>query len=79
MRTPAYSILLDSATRLIVLDESEEHATPTITNAAQELLDELSAKGLLRKRVSYVDTTGTMDDIVHQDGRFVRFAPGGGL
>lgn len=47
----------------------------TITNDAEAVvLDVLEHWGRKAKRIFYYDTDGNLDELVHADGRFIRFA-----
>jgi len=59
-----------------VFDEFDPaHPTMTVTNDVEHVIQDLAKQGLLEdgKRVIYRDTTGTWDEIVVKDGRFVTF------
>jgi hypothetical protein len=50
----------------------------SVTNAAEVVIEELYASGKLwhGRRLLYFDSEGELDEIVHDKGRFARFAPG---
>lgn len=50
---------------------------PTVTNDAENVIEDLRRQGILgQRRVLYRDSEGRIDELVHQDGRFVGFKPG---
>jgi hypothetical protein len=49
----------------------------TVTNDAPWVLAELMRRfGISKKRVLYMDTSGMIDELVHEDGVFKGFKPG---
>lgn len=60
--------------RLVIRDLGPWSIFPSVTNDAEGVLKRLSpAPG---QRVFYYDSEGQLDELVHENGRFVRFAPG---
>lgn len=49
----------------------------SVTNDAEAVVEELAAAHLAR-RIVYRDTAGRWDELRHEDGRFVGFAPWAG-
>jgi hypothetical protein len=49
----------------------------TTTNAAEQIVEDLSRKGLLKEgqKLLYYDSENELTELVHKDGTFVRFAP----
>lgn len=66
--------------RLTIRDVGPWHEHPTVTNAAEAVVEELYRLGYLTtgKRLFYYDSLGWLDEIEHADGRFVGFRPGPG-
>lgn len=75
MRSPNYKIVEDTPEKLVIQDVGPWDSHPTITNAAEETVRQL-APGLGKRRLFYYDSEGQLDELVHEGGRFVRFAPG---
>lgn len=65
-------------TRLVIRDVGPWDQFWTVTNAADEVVRELFAAGKLSdgRSLFYYDSAGELDRIVHDDGRFIAFAPG---
>lgn len=63
---------------LVIKDVGPWDSHPTITNDAEAVVEELAAKGHLPdgRRLFYIDSEGAEDELVHEHGRFVGFAPG---
>ncbi len=67
MKTPSYDVVRDIKNRpLIVKDLGPWDRFPTITNAAEELVDDLMAKHLLEpgRRLFYYDSENQLDELV---------------
>lgn len=63
------------ASPLVIRDLGPWSRFATVTNAAEEVVAELIGNGYLRRdqRLLYYDSEGELDEIIHQDGKFVRF------
>lgn len=48
----------------------------SVTNDAEWVVQKMKTLGLASRRLFYYDSVGQLDELVHADGRFVRFAPG---
>lgn len=60
--------------RIVIRDVGPWSKHKTITNDAEGVIKRLDpAPG---QRVFYYDSEGNLDELVHEDGKFVRFAPG---
>lgn len=79
LNKPSYSVRLISEPDLIYIVDNYSFSNPTltITNGVETVVKEL-ANGPLKNshRLFYRDTEGRVDEIIHKDGCFVRFAPG---
>ena len=55
------------------------NACMSVTNAAEFVVATMLRNGTLQpdERLYYYDTAGALDEIVHEDGEFVRFKSGG--
>ena len=72
---PNYSIVREDESIIILRDLGPWSKYLTITNGAEEVIEELNALGRLtnKKRVLYYDSDGFLDEIAHQDGKFRGF------
>ena len=75
MRGANYVIVQDSSDRLVIRDLGPWDQYLTVTNAAEEVVQEL-ARQLKGRRLFYYDTEGQMDELLVKDGEFAGFAPG---
>jgi hypothetical protein len=75
----SYDILKNEDDRILIGDQCERHNCPSITNAAEDVIDDLFCRGLITngKRVFYIDTMNKIDELRHQDGKFTSFSAGG--
>jgi len=71
-----YVVLEDKPNHMLILDLGPWDEYKTVTNAAETVVKEL-AEQLSGRRLYYVDSDNQIDEIVHENGEFVRFAPGG--
>ena len=71
-----YSVIEDGAEYMLILDLGPWDKYKTITNAAEGVVEEL-AEQLGARRLFYVDSDNQTDEIIHKDGQFVTFRPGG--
>ncbi|HET6373224.1 MAG TPA: hypothetical protein VFG76_07950 [Candidatus Polarisedimenticolia bacterium] len=64
---------------LVIKDVGPWDRHLTITNDAESVVKRLASDGHLPagRRLFYIDSEGEKDELVVQDGRFVRFGPGG--
>jgi hypothetical protein len=73
MGQPAkYTIVIDTADRLIIRDDGPWDAHLTVTNDAERVVRELSSR-LNGRRLLYFDSTGTLDEILLAGGVFLGF------
>lgn len=73
--TARYSIDVDNATYLILRDLGPWSKHPTITNDAANVVADLLPR-LGGRRLLYIDSEGSVDELVVKDGKFSHFAPG---
>jgi len=83
MRKANYIIVEDDFLNekpLIIRDIGPWHKYMTITNAAEEVVEELVTDGHLPsgRRLFYYDSENNLDEILVQDSKFAGFAPIGG-
>lgn len=57
-----------------IVDLANECQTMSVTNDAENVVANV-AKSFGNKRIVYQDTNGQWDELVHDNGVFVRFAP----
>ncbi len=63
---------------LVIRDVGPWDRHPSVTNDADAVVAELAESGLLPsgRRLFYFDSEGQKDELIHEGGRFIRFAPG---
>lgn len=72
-----YSIAKETAASLTIRDESRRFGTMTVTNDAEAVVEHLADQGLIDgRRLFYYDSEDQLDELVHENGRFVRFERG---
>ncbi len=79
MNRASYEVVEDRAGEpLVIRDVGPWDEHPSVTNAAEEVVEELFAAGKLPegRRLFYFDSEGEQDELVHEGGVFKRFAPG---
>lgn len=77
-RTANYEVVERVPGRLVIRDLGPWDQYLTVTNAAEQVVEELHGRGLLPAgtRLYCIDSLGACDEIVHEGGRFTGFAPG---
>lgn len=75
MRRANYEVVTDNADMLIIRDLGPWDQHPTVTNDAEQVVEELAAQ-LGKRRLFYIDSEGQIDELAVKDGRFAGFAPG---
>lgn len=75
-----YAVVKDSPDMLVIRDLGPWDRHLTVTNDVESVVADLYASGRLvaGRRLLCYDSESDLDEIVHADGRFVRFAPGPG-
>lgn len=74
-----YAIVEDEAGKpLVIKDLGPWDRFASITNDAENVVVELANAGRLPegRRLFYIDSDGQKDELLHQGGRFLGFAPG---
>jgi hypothetical protein len=63
---------------LIIWDIGPWDQYKTITNAAEEVIRELHARGLIpgKRQVLYYDSEGQIDELLHDEAHFLSFKAG---
>jgi hypothetical protein len=74
----AYEIIKNRPDCIYIRDLALEKGCMSITNAAEDVIEDLRQKGLLsaEKKVLYEDTMGEVDELKHDGTKFRGFAPG---
>lgn len=75
---PNYKIIKDHPGEpLVIQDIGPWDKYLTITNGAEEVVEKLFKQGYLpeNRRLFYYDSDGELDELVHDKGTFIRFAP----
>lgn len=74
---PVYEVVEREEDRLVIRDIGHK-LNMTVTNGVQQVVDELREKGRLPngRRLFYYDREGQLDEIVVENGKFVRFNAG---
>jgi len=74
-KRPRYCIVKQDSEAVVIRDIGPWDKVPTVTNGAEEVIDELTVNGKLdnSKRLLYYDSEGEPGEIIHKDGEFVRF------
>lgn len=75
MSGASYAVEKVTAAHVIIRDENRR-GYQSVTNAAEDVVRELAAL-YPGRRIFYYDTMGRLDELVHEGGTFVGFAPGG--
>jgi hypothetical protein len=77
MGKPAnFAIVLRTSKSLLIRDVGPWNVHFTITNDAERVVEDLCAGSLLHgRRLFYFDSEREITELVHENGRFVRFAP----
>ncbi len=63
---------------LVIRDVGPWDRFPTVTDDAEDVVERLTRHGLLPagRRLFYENSEGRVDEILHDRGRFLGFAPG---
>jgi hypothetical protein len=70
-----YAIVKDLATHMIIEDLGPWDKYMTVTNAAEEVVQELAPR-LGSKRLFYIDSEGQCDELKVEGGRFIGYSQG---
>ena len=79
MKLPNYDVIQHVPGKPIVIkDLGPWDKFPTVTNAAEEVIEDLGRRGMLMNgsKVFYIDSEGRMDELLIRDGKFAGFSPG---
>lgn len=72
----SYSIEWSNNKAILIKDLALIKGTMSITNDAEEVIENLIMTGRIRDRVFYRDTNGDVDELVHDGKEFKAFMPG---
>jgi hypothetical protein len=72
-----FSIVLDSAGRLVIRDDGPWDKHYTVTNDAEWVVEQVAAR-LNDRALFYFDSEGDLDRLLVKDGKFAGFAPARG-
>jgi hypothetical protein len=75
LRRARYEVVRTMPEAVLIRDLGPHDQFLTVTNAAEEVVEEMYAAETLKpgQRLFYYDSEGDVDEIVHEDGRFVGF------
>jgi len=70
-----FTILENTDRYILIHDDAEEYQSMSVTNDAENVVEYLYENGLLKndKRIFYVDTLGSVDELEHTLGVFNGF------
>lgn len=74
MREPSFEILEDCNEYLLIRDVGPHDEHPTVTNAAERVVEMLGLMLRPGQRLEYVDSGGELAQILVRDGKFAGFA-----
>lgn len=75
MRRANYEIVSETPSCVTIRDLGPHDQYLTITNAAEQVVQELAHR-LNGRRLQYYDSDGRLDQLIVVNGRFAGFAPG---
>lgn len=75
MRTASFEIVEQTAQAVTLRDLGPWDKYLTITNAAEEVVEDLSRKGVIKEgqRLLYYDSENELTELLHKEGKFVGF------
>jgi hypothetical protein len=76
MKMPNFVVVHDTSSYVLVKDLGPWDEYPTITNAAEEVVEAMVDNGLGDRRLFYIDSEGEQDELKVKDDKFAGFAPG---
>lgn len=77
MRKPSFVVVSRSQTALTIKDVGPWDIFPSVTNSAEEVVEDLLTTGFLMPgmQLFYYDSEGVLDEILIMENRFAGFAP----
>lgn len=77
MRRSNYVVVKDEPDMLVIKDVGPWDEHPSVTNDAENVVEELSRQGRLPagRRLLYYDSEGQLDELLVKDGQFTGFRP----
>lgn len=76
MRTGAAFTVMEVTDAHVILRDDNVNGCRSVTNAADEVVAHIH-RHYPGRRIFYYDSEGRLDELAHEDGRFVGFRPGG--
>ena len=76
MNKPNFIIESETDDCLLIRDIGPWNRHPTVTNAAEEVVEQLAPR-LHGRRLEYIDSDGQRDQLLVKNGKFAGFAPAG--
>ena len=76
MRCANYTIVADNEKELVIMDVGPWDQYPTITNSAEEVVEQLAGR-LNGRRLMYYDSDNHLNQLLVKDERFAGFRHGG--
>jgi hypothetical protein len=76
MRNARFAIVESTAEKLVIQDLGPWDVYPSVTNAAEEVVESLAAQ-LNGRRLFYYDSENQCDELLVKDGKFAGFKTGG--
>lgn len=73
MKQPNYTIESDTPDYLLIRDIGPWDQHPTVTNAAEQVVEDLAIR-LSGRKLYYIDSEGETDRILVENGQFAGFA-----
>ena len=75
MREANFEIVEMTTQAITLRDLGPWDKYPTITNAAEEVVEELSQRGIIKEgqRLLYYDSENELTELLHKDGKFEGF------
>ena len=74
---PEFDIVFQNENFVLIRDRALERNCMSVTNGAEEVVSRLYEQyNLGRKFLFYIDTEGQVDELTHEQGTFIGFAPG---
>ena len=72
-----FKVLEITTDHILIDDECEKYGCMSVTNDAENVVDFLLKKYLLKdKKIYYIDTDGRVDELEHNNQKFIGFKPG---
>ena len=75
-KKPNYTIVAITLKNITIRDEGPWDIFPTITNGAEDVVEDLIMRGLLQNGIKllYYDSEGGLEQLLHWNGKFITYA-----